>query len=88
MKSPGLILCVGACSLALPAFSRVSGNGTEKIVFVRPDPVITTASSGVRLSGDTRASDSKGGVKLNSVDDPGMLYHAHRKDEPAGHHES
>ena len=77
MKGLRIIMrCAGACLLAVPAFSQGGIKATEKIVFVRPDPVITTASSGVRLSGDTRASDSRGGVSLNSVDDPSMLYHA------------
>jgi Tol biopolymer transport system component len=75
MKRFPVMFCVSLLTAA-PGFSQSGGKASERIVFVRPDPVITTASSGVRLSGDTRASDSKGGVKLNSVDDPGMLYHA------------
>jgi Tol biopolymer transport system component len=47
-----------------------TGKPPEKIVFVRPDPVITTSSDGVRLS----ANYIGGGI--NSVDDPGMGFHS------------
>ena len=42
----------------------------EKIVFVRPDPVIIASSSGVRLS-----ADPVGGA-IHSVEDPSMQFHA------------
>lgn len=42
----------------------------EKIVFVRPDPVIIASSSGTRLS-----ADPVGGA-IHSVEDPSMQFHA------------
>jgi dipeptidyl aminopeptidase/acylaminoacyl peptidase len=61
-------VCVGL--LTSIGFSQDAGKAAEKIIFVRPDPVITTSSAGVRLSADT-----VGGV-INSVDDPSMQFHA------------
>jgi Tol biopolymer transport system component len=61
--------------LATAAFSQ-TGKPAEKIVFVRPDPVIIASSEGVRRSADTRGSQGNGGVTINSVDDPGMQFHA------------
>ena len=60
-----------ACLLLLPAagFSQ-SGQPDEKIVFVRPDPVIIASSSGVRLS-----ADPVGGA-IHAVEDPSMEFHA------------
>lgn len=67
---------IAFCALlaAITAFSQ--NKPAEKIVFVRPDPLILASSSGVRLSADTRAADSTGGVMINSVEDPGMQFHA------------
>jgi Tol biopolymer transport system component len=65
--------CLLLTGLLLPSaglFSQTSGKPAEKIIFVRPDPVITTAPSGVRLSADP----VKGGI--NSVDDPSMKFNA------------
>src|SRR5579872_2198348 len=42
----------------------------EKIVFVRPDPVIIASSAGVRLSADPVRGT------ITSVDDPSMQFHA------------
>ena len=70
MKRFCVAFCASVCLLAVPAFSQGGGKATEKIVFVRPDPVITTESSGVRLSGDPV------GGAINSVDDPSMQFHS------------
>src|SRR5262249_19110471 len=43
---------------------------SEKIVFVRPDPVIITSSSGVHLS-----ADPVGGA-IHAEEDPSMQFHA------------
>jgi dipeptidyl aminopeptidase/acylaminoacyl peptidase len=69
-------IALASCGLliAVAAFSQTGGKPAEKIVFVRPDPVITTTPDGVRRSANTVASDSRGGVTINSVDDPGMDY--------------
>jgi len=68
---------------ALPAsFSQTSSNPAEKIVFVRPDPQITTTSSMGMLSADTRGTaaangdQSRGAVAINSVDNPNMQFHS------------
>jgi TolB protein len=70
MKGFWVVLLGISCVLALPAFSQSGSKASEKIVFVRPDPVITAESSGVRLSADP----VKG--TINSVDDPSMQFHA------------
>lgn len=49
---------------------------SEKIIFVRPDPMITTSSSMAMLSADHLASTKTGGVAINSVDNPNMQYHS------------
>ena len=49
-------------------FTQNPAKPTEKIVFVRPDPVITTSSEGVR-----RSSNPLGGG-VNSVGDPNALH--------------
>lgn len=64
----GPLVVVAGFSLA--GLAQGAGTSTEKIVFVRPDPVITTSSEGVRRS----ANPLRGGV--NSVEDPGMKYNA------------
>jgi Tol biopolymer transport system component len=56
--------------LLIPAGFAQGGKPSEKIIFVRPDPIITTAPSGVRLS-----ADPVGGA-INSVDDPSVQFHA------------
>jgi Tol biopolymer transport system component len=55
--------------LTTAAFSQ-SSSPAEKIVFVRPDPVIIASSSGVRLSADPVRGT------INSVEDPSMEFHA------------
>ena len=67
MKRCGVLCFV--LMIAVPGFSQTGGNA-EKIVFVRPDPVITTESSGVRLSADPVQGT------INSVDDPSMQFHS------------
>jgi Tol biopolymer transport system component len=76
MKSIPILLSICGCLLATAAHSQSSAKPQEKIVFVRPDPVIVASSQGVRRSGDTRGSDPSGHVAINSVDDPGMQFHA------------
>ena len=69
MKRFSVMFCV--CLLAaVPGFSQSAGKASEKIVFVRPDPVITAESSGVRLSADPVQGT------INSVDDPSMQFHS------------
>ncbi len=70
MKRFCVAFCASVWLLAVPAFPQAGGKAAEKIVFVRPDPVITTESSGVRLS-----ADPVGGA-INSVDDPSMQFHS------------
>ena len=70
MKSFRVLFFVCGWLLAVPGFSQTGGKTAEKIIFVRPDPVITTSSSGVRLSADPL------GGGINSVDDPAMQFHA------------
>jgi Tol biopolymer transport system component len=55
---------------AVAGFSQTVARPAEKIVFVRPDPVILASSSGVRLS------PNYVGGGINAVDDPGMQFHA------------
>jgi TolB protein len=69
MKRFRVIFRIGLLLAAATGFSQ-AGKPSEKIVFVRPDPVITTESSGVRLS-----ADPVGGA-INSVDDPSMQFHS------------
>ena len=63
----------GLVALALSAsgFSQSGSKAGEKIIFVRPDPVITTAAADVR-----RSPDTSGGGNMNEVEDPAMVYHA------------
>jgi Tol biopolymer transport system component len=74
MKCLGAPLCA---SILFLAFSAVAQNSkpAEKIVFVRPDPSITS-TSGVSRSGDYRGSDSRGNVAINSVENADMSYHS------------
>lgn len=62
----------GLVVLALSAsgFAQAGGKAGEKIIFVRPDPVILTAAADVRRSADTI------GGAINEVEDPAMVYHA------------
>ena len=53
-----------------PAAFSQAGKPTEKIVFVRPDPVVTTASAFTHDSADPV------GGSINTVDDPAMKFHA------------
>jgi Tol biopolymer transport system component len=69
MKRFGVLCFVCGLMIAVPGFSQTGGKA-EKIVFVRPDPVITTESSGVRLSADPVQGT------INSVDDPSMQFHS------------
>src|ERR1035438_10568314 len=69
MKRFPVMFCV--CLLAaVPGFAQSGGKTSEKIVFVRPDPVITVESSDVRLSADPVQGT------MNSVDDPSMQFHS------------
>jgi dipeptidyl aminopeptidase/acylaminoacyl peptidase len=54
--------------IAAPALSQ--SKASEKIVFVRPDPVITVHSSGMRLSADPVRGT------INAVEDPSMGFRA------------
>jgi TolB protein len=71
-----VIFVVAAC------LSQTAAPPSEKIVFVRPDPMITTSSSMAMLSADTRGSGTgtadspKGSVGINSVDNPAMQFHS------------
>lgn len=53
-------LSVSACIVAQFCFAQTVGKPSEKIVFVRPDPMITTSSSMAMKSADTRG----GGVRM------------------------
>jgi hypothetical protein len=64
------MLCACACSLAVPAFSQGGVKATEKIVFVRPDPLVTTSPEAVHMS-----ADPVGGA-IHAQDDPGVQFHA------------
>jgi Tol biopolymer transport system component len=68
MKGLRIMLC--ACLLAVPAFSQGGVRATEKIVFVRPDPLITTSPEAVHMS-----ADPVGGA-IHAQDDPGVQFHA------------
>src|SRR5271154_1502689 len=68
MKFFQAVAAVGLVSATAAGFAQ---SGKEKIVFVRPDPVITSHSSGVRLS-----ADYAGAGAINSVDDPSMEFAA------------
>lgn len=61
------IICI--LFLSLSGFAQ-KAKQVEKIVFVRPDPLIIASSSGVRLSADPI------GGSINSVEDPAMQFHA------------
>jgi Tol biopolymer transport system component len=52
------------------AFSQSSGKPAEKIIFVRPDPVIVGSAEAIHLSADPV------GGGINAVEDPGRRYHA------------
>ena len=69
-------LSVSIFILAPFCFSQTAGKPSEKIVFVRPDPMITTSSSMAMKSADTLASTPTGGVAINSVDNPAMQFHS------------
>ena len=56
--------------LAAAAGFCQAGKPVEKIVFVRPDPIVTGTAESVHLS-----ADAVGGA-INAVDDPGMRFHA------------
>jgi Tol biopolymer transport system component len=68
MKFFQAVAAVGLVSATAAGFAQ---SGKEKIVFVRPDPVITSHSSGVRLS-----ADYAGAGAINPVDDPSMEFAA------------
>src|SRR5580658_4925122 len=65
-----LIFASAVCRSQLPS------KPAEKIIFVRPDPMITTSSSMAMLSADTHGTGSsngehpQGSVAINSVDNP------------------
>jgi hypothetical protein len=68
-RLPGAIqIPVLLCAAA--AFSQTGAKPAEKIVFVRPDPVIT-----IRSSMKHDSADPIGGA-IHSVDDPGMDFRA------------
>jgi dipeptidyl aminopeptidase/acylaminoacyl peptidase len=56
--------------VAAVSFSQTGGKPSEKIVFVRPDPIITTSSSRAMLSADYV------GGKINRVDSPEMKFNS------------
>jgi TolB protein len=62
--------------ISVVCLSQSATKPSEKIVFVRPDPIITTSSSMAMLSADTVASTPSGGVAINSVDNPAMQFHS------------
>ena len=76
------VLQVSVVFVAAVCRSQTGGRPSEKIVFVRPDPMITTSSSMAMLSADTHGSASgngdqpKGAVAINSVENPGMQFHS------------
>jgi TolB protein len=76
MKSVHIVLTGCGMLIATVAFSQSGGKTQEKIVFVRPDPVIVASSDSVRRSADTHASSGNGGVAINSVDAPSMGFNA------------
>jgi dipeptidyl aminopeptidase/acylaminoacyl peptidase len=76
MNCAKVMLCSFLFFLVAICFSQTGGKATEKIVFVRPDPVITTSSSMMIRSADTRASSPNGRVAINEVESPQMKYNS------------
>ncbi|HTS34565.1 MAG TPA: hypothetical protein VMH04_02770 [Candidatus Solibacter sp.] len=70
MKISGVVWGACAAVLAAAAITQAGGKAAEKIIFVKPDPVITSSAEAVHLS-----ADSVGGA-INAVDDAGMRFHA------------
>ncbi|HEY1678742.1 MAG TPA: hypothetical protein VGG04_13595 [Candidatus Sulfotelmatobacter sp.] len=63
-------LFLACVPFAISQLFAQTNKAAEKIVFVRPDPVIIASSSGTRLS-----ADPVGGA-IHAVEDPSMQFHA------------
>ena len=80
MRHVKTTLLVSVAFAAVNCFSQ--SKPSEKIVFVRPDPIITTSSSMAMRSANTRGTGSSNGehplgaVAINSVDNPDMQFHS------------
>jgi TolB protein len=63
-------LQISVVFVSVACLSQTAAKPSEKIVFVRPDPIITTSSSMAMLS-----ADPVGGA-VHSVDNPSMQFHS------------
>lgn len=70
MKISGFAWGTCAAVLATAGMAQAGGKGAEKIIFVKPDPVVTSSAEAVHVS-----ADPVGGT-INAVDDVGMRFHA------------
>ena len=61
---------ISTLMVTIASFAQAGGHTGEKIVFVRPDPLITTSSSIQHMS-----ADPVGGA-IHAQDDPSMQFHA------------